>query len=126
MAIVFHTDIQESGVARSKRLVEITTFFHRRGQMQTPLSLMLVNAHVLTEIVLATEGLIAARERARKRWLQCVELVITVSISFEHGKIKPTFFVGMDATNVSLEMFTPGETLSAISYDADEGPSSLI
>ena len=41
-----------------------------RERERAPLSLALVNAHVLTEIVVATERLIATRERTQKRWLQ--------------------------------------------------------
>jgi len=74
-----------------------------RGQTRTPLSVVLVNAHVLAEIVVAAECLIATRECARER-----------------------FFVGMDATDVPLQVFTPGETFPAIGYDADEGPLSFV
>ena len=38
------------------------------------------------------------------------------------GLCRLTFFVGMDATNVPLQVFTPGETFPTIGYDADEGP----
>jgi len=32
----------------------------------------------------------------------------------------------MDASNVTLEVLTPGETLPTISYSADEGPSGSV
>lgn len=37
-----------------------------RGETRTPLSMVLMNTHVLTEIVMPAERLIAAREGARK------------------------------------------------------------
>jgi len=43
-----------------KKLVEFTTFFERLQ------SLVLVNTRVLTEIVVATECLVATRERTHK------------------------------------------------------------
>jgi len=62
-----------------------------------------VNAHVLTEIIVATERLIATWERTRKR-----------------------LFVGVDTADMALEMFTPGETFPAVGYDADKGPSASV
>jgi len=45
-------------------MVEITTFLHSRPRgLQR---LVLVNTHVLTEIVVATEGLVATWERTHK------------------------------------------------------------
>jgi len=43
--------------------------------MRTLLSLVFVNAHVLAEVVVAAERLIATWERARKCWLQGGKLV---------------------------------------------------
>lgn len=98
----------EGGVARSnKNGRDQDLFAHalylREGRTRTPLSLVLVNTHMLSEIVVATERLIATRECTRKG-----------------------FLVGVDASNVPLKVFTPSETFSAIGYDADERSSGFV
>jgi len=95
-------------------------------KQRAPLSLMLVNTHVLTEIVVATECLITTRERTQKSWLQGMNQHPPSRSGDMEKKVKLTLFVGMDASNVTLEVFTPGETLPAIGHDTDEGPSGSM
>jgi len=57
------------------RPVGMTTFFafvpyQREERWRGALSLVFVNTHVLTEIVVATERLIATWERTQKRWIR--------------------------------------------------------
>jgi hypothetical protein len=86
-----------------------------------------VNAHVLTEIVVATERLIATRERDTQTLVTGRKSAfIGPPRSGKGKKVKLTFFVGMDASDVALEVFTPGETFPAIGYDTDEGPSGSV
>jgi len=48
------------------------------------------------------------------------------SIEQERRGVKLTFFVGVDASNVTFEVLTPGKTFTAITYDTNEGTPSSV
>ena len=78
MVTISHTDMRKSEIKHddwSRSPPPCIRPLPPRDQNRTPLSLVLVNAHVLTEVVVAAERLIATRERARERWLQGVKSV---------------------------------------------------